>query len=78
MPTKSVKPCGRILATLQLATRLYTYVVPPPRFCLDSDALAPRFDETLTSLKKGQTCFVYPTYLVSKVGRPLDFFARLC
>ena len=52
MPTKSVKPQGRILATLQLATRLYTYVIPPRNFFLDSDAPAPHFDETLTPLEK--------------------------
>ena len=52
MPAKSVKSRGRILTTLQLATCLYTYVMPPPRFFFDFDALAPRFDETLTLLEK--------------------------
>ena len=60
MSAKSVKPCGRILATLQLPTRLYTYVVPPTQFCLDSDALAPRFDETLTSLEKDKHVLSIP------------------
>ena len=75
MPAKSVKPHGRILATLQLATRLYTYFMPPPRFCLDSDALVPRFGETMFPLEKDKLLRLPPCMAGAERGvDPRTFF----
>ena len=51
--------------------------MPLHRFFLDSDAPAPRFDETLNPLEK-DNMFRLSHVVGIERDRPLDFFARLC
>ena len=44
----------------QLPTHLYTYGMEPPRFWWGSDALEPRFGETLDPLENGQSSRLPP------------------